>query len=92
MQKGFEQKREYDFQLHVQSLRVLRMNGFLSNTFKKGIKPIDLYPLPLDNESRGEKVEITPEQIKEFQTKFSRAIPKEEKFSREEFLKKINKK
>ena len=91
MQKGFEQKREYDFQLHVQSLRVLRMNGFLSNTFKKGIKPIDLYPLPLDNENR-EKVEITQEQIKEFQTKFSRAIPVGEKFSREEFLEKINKK
>ena len=91
MQKGFEQKREYDFQLHVQSLRVLRMNGFLSNTFKKGVKPIDLYPLPLDNENR-EKVEITQEQIKEFQTKFSRAIPVEEKFSREEFLEKINKK
>ena len=83
MQKGF--------QLHVQSLRVLRMNGFLSNTFKKGVKPIDLYPLPLDNENR-EKVEITQEQIKEFQTKFSRAIPVEEKFSREEFLEKINKK
>ena len=91
MQKGFEQKREYDFQLHVQSLRVLRMNGFLSNTFKKGVKPIDLYPLPLDNENR-EKVEITQEQIKEFQTKFSRAIPVDEKFSREEFLEKINKK
>tara|TARA_R110001599_G_scaffold162564_1_gene351818 strand:+ start:874 stop:1149 length:276 start_codon:yes stop_codon:yes gene_type:complete len=91
MQKGFEQKREYDFQLHVQSLRVLRMNGFLSNTFKKGVKPIDLYPLPLDNENR-EKVEITQEQIKEFKTKFNRAIPVEEKFSREEFLEKINKK
>lgn len=92
MQKGFEQKREYDFQLHVQSLRVLRMNGFLSNTFKKGVKPIDLYPLPLDELSSVESVEITQEQIKEFQTKFSRAIPVEEKFSREEFLKKINKK
>ena len=91
MQKGFEQKREYDFNLHVQTLRALRMNAYYSNTFKKRVKPQDLYPLPLDNE-RPESKQITQEEMAEFSKKFSRSIPKEEKFTREEFLKKINKK
>ena len=87
MQKGFEQKRDYEFQLHVQTLRVLRMNGFLSNTFKKGIKHIDLYPLPLDDEyEKIVKIVITQDDIKKFRAKFSRSIPNSEIRTKEEVL------
>ena len=87
MQKGFEQKRDYEFQLHVQTLRVLRVVGFYSGSFKKGTKIKDIVALPLDDEDEKRvKIVITQDDIKKFRSKFSRSIPKSEIRTKEEVL------
>ena len=85
MQNGFEQKREYDFNLHVQTLRALRMVAFYSGNFKKGVKPERLFPLPLDDEKRDVK-KISKEDIARFDHKFRKVVPEIEKKTKKEIL------
>jgi hypothetical protein len=79
MQQGYEAKRDYEFHLHVQTLRSLRMVAFYSGNFKKGTKPEKLFSLPMDDlKPKRPKLNITQEDIKRFQKKFRRTVPKEE--------------
>lgn len=85
MIRGFEQKRDYEFNLHVQSLRSLRMVAFYSGNFKKGTKPEKLFELPLDKVDRV-KVKISKKDIERFNYKFRKAVPKEEIKTKAEVL------
>ena len=78
MQRGFEQKRKYDFDLHVQTLRSIRMVAWAAGNWKKGTKPEKIFSLPMDDIDRP-KLDITQDNIREFGKKFSRSFTKEER-------------
>jgi len=78
MQEGFEQQREYDFGLHVQSLRVLRHIGYTvyaTAPKKKGQSNISIekyLTLPNDNAKSTDSLPATKEdfeKIKELHNK-----------------------
>lgn len=87
MKQGHEAKRDYEFQLHVQHLRALRLVAFYSGNFKKGTKPEKIFGLPLDDvKTDRPKLKITQKDIERFKKKFSRSIPIEEIKTKKEIL------
>ena len=87
MKQGFEQRQDYEFNLHVQTLSTLRMVAYYSGNFKKGTKPKQLFSLPLDDvEQDRPKLKITQKDIKRFKKKFSRSVPKGEIKTKKEIL------
>ena len=87
MKQGFEQKQDYEFNLHVQTLSTLRMVAYYSGNFKKGTKPKQLFSLPLDDvETKRPKLKLTQKDVDRFSKKFSRSVPKEEIKTKREVL------
>lgn len=70
MKLGIEQKQDYDFRIHVQTLRVLRHVGYTvyaTTPKKKGQSNISLknyLSLPLDNET---KKDVKPVSLEDFE-------------------------
>lgn len=90
MKHGFEQKQKYDFELHVQTLRSIRMLAFTNVRMqtKKIKRPESLWGLPLDKKQ--EFKSLSKEEIKRINyldKKWQKSIPQKEKKTKEEILK-----
>ena len=75
---GFEQKQDYEFRLHVQTLRVLRHIGYTTYATapkKKGTSNISLknyLSLPLDNETKEPKEPVPLEEFERLKKLYSK--------------------
>lgn len=88
MKQGFEQRQKYEFDLHVQTLRSIRMSAYANVRMhtKKINKAEQLWGLPLDK-----RVDFNhntnQDRIKMLAKKWSKSIPQHERKSKEEILK-----
>ncbi len=70
MYEGFQMQQEYEEMLHLETLRLLRMNAFatyIGIPTKKGVRKSkihEFYPLPKDKETKAK--EYTKEEIERF--------------------------